>query len=106
MLKEPSRQTTIPVVTANDTDPLHRKSQSIAATIADAFAPGGRAQVLLDAIPDADRQQRVVILAHELIWDIMEALTAGDRLEPPTAMRGAAATPETVNAQVLIRIHD
>lgn len=105
MLNEPSRQTTIPVVVVNDTDPIHRRSQSIATTIADAFTPGGPAEALLDAIPGADRQQSVVILAHELIWEVMEALTAAVRLEPPGAMRGVAVTPETLNTQLFIRTY-
>ncbi len=106
MLAEPSRQTTIPVVATDDNDLIHRKSQGIATTIADAFTPGGQAQELLDAIPDADRQQSVVIVAHELIWDIMEALTTAGRLEPPAALGGSAVTPEAVSTQLLIRTHE
>lgn len=102
-LADPSEPTSAPVVTTRDDDPIHRSGLRVAATVADAFGPGGAAEDLLVAIPDADRQQSVVIVAHELIWDLMEALTSAGRVTLPPAMRGDPATPENAAVQVFVR---
>ena len=67
MLAAPSGQKAVPVVRAHRADRIHGPSLRIAKTFADTFRPGGAAQPLLDALPFADRKERVLIVAHELI---------------------------------------
>jgi hypothetical protein len=102
---DPTAQTEIPVLTADESDALHRHSLSIADTIAQMLRSDRQAQALLDAIPDANPHESTLILAHELIWAIMEALVAAGHLQPPPGMRGQDPTGPTLSEQLLLRLH-
>jgi hypothetical protein len=104
LMRDPTAQTDIPVLVADDGDALHRHSMSIADTIAQTLRSDAHARALLDAIPDADLQESTLILAHELIWDIMEALVTTGHLRPPPGMRGQGLTGRALNEQVLLRL--
>lgn len=92
-----------PVVAADDGDAIHARGRDMAGVIAAAFDVGGAARDLVETLPGADVQQATVILAHELIWDVMDVLVETGALTPPPAMRGAALTPETLLRQVFVR---
>jgi hypothetical protein len=102
---DPTAQTEIPVLAADESDALHRHSMSIADTIARILRSDPQAQALLDAIPDANSHESTLILAHELIWEIMEALVAAGHLRPPPGMRDQDPTGQSLSEQLLLRLH-
>jgi hypothetical protein len=73
---------------------------NIADTIAQILRPDREAQSLLDAIPDTDRHESTLILAHEP-WEIMKALVAAGHLQPPPGM----LTQNPAGTQLLLRLH-
>ncbi|MCC3763493.1 hypothetical protein K3N28_10445 [Glycomyces sp. TRM65418] len=103
LMDDPTGQTDIPVLAPHDGDALHRHSMGIADTIARVLGSDPQARALLDAIPDATPQESTLIVAHELIWELMEALVAADLLQPPPGLRGQAA--ESLTEQLLLRLH-
>lgn len=106
LTNDPTAQTDIPVLAASESDALHRHSMSIADTIAKTLRSDRQSQALLEAIPDADRHASVLIVAHELIWAIMEALVAAEQLQPPPGMRSQTpATSTALTEQLLLRLH-
>ncbi len=105
LTNDPTAQTDIPVLAADESDALHRHSMNIADTIAQILRPDRQAQSLLDAIPDTDRHESTLILAHELIWEIMEALVAGGHLQPPPGMRAQTPASTVPTEQLLLRLH-
>ncbi|MFL1428542.1 MULTISPECIES: hypothetical protein [unclassified Nocardiopsis] len=100
LLEDPAAQTGIPVLAAGDA--LHHHALDIAETIARTIERAGE---LRAAIPDTDRHQGALILAHEFIWALMEELVAAGHLEPPAALRGREPTPRALNEQVFLRLH-
>jgi hypothetical protein len=102
LMNDPTAQSDIPVLAADEGDALHRHSLSIADIIAQSLRSGHH---LLEAIPNANLHERTLILAHELIWDIMEALVETGHLKPPPALRNPDFTHQTLNEQVLLRLH-
>lgn len=102
---DPTAQTDIPILAADESDALHRHSMSIADTIAQILRSDRQAQALLDTIPDTDRHESVLILAHELIWEIMEALVAARHLQPPQGMRDQIPADAVLSEQLLLRLH-
>lgn len=105
LVNDPTAQTDVPVLAADESDALHRHSMSIADTIAQKLRSDPRAQALLDAIPNADTNEGVLILAHELIWEIMEALVAAGSLQLPPGMRAQDPAGHTLGEQLLLRLH-
>lgn len=105
LVNDPTAQTDVPVLAADESDALHRHSMSIADTIAQKLRSDPRAQALLDAIPNADANEGVLILAHELIWEIMEALVAAGSLQLPPGMRAQDPADHTLGEQLLLRLH-
>lgn len=105
LVNDPTAQNDIPVLAADESDALHRHSVSIADTIAQKLQADRQAQALLDAIPDAGRHENVLILAHELIWEIMEALVAAGHLQHPPGMRDQNPADQVLSEQLLLRLH-
>ncbi|WP_133884168.1 hypothetical protein [Glycomyces sp. NRRL B-16210] len=105
LVNDPTVQTDVPVLAADESDALHRHSMSIADTLAQALRTDRQAQELLEAIPDANPHEGVLILAHELIWEIMEALVAAGNLRPPPGMRDQDPASHALSEQLLLRLH-
>jgi hypothetical protein len=105
LVNDPTGQNDIPVLAADDGDPLHRHSMSIADVIARTLRTDPGAQALLDAIPDGGRHEDVLILAHELIWEIMEALVAAGHLLLPPGMSGQDTADQVLSGQLFLRLH-
>jgi hypothetical protein len=96
MLTDPTGQTAIPALATDDSDGIHRHSLNIADTIAQALRSDPQAAVLLEAIPNASLHERTLIVAHELIWDLMEALVTAGHLQQPE--------PQDLSRHLLLRL--
>lgn len=104
LLAGPTGQTGIPVVAVDDGDLLHHHGLRVAETVADEIGTGASARSLLRSIPNASLQQAVVIVAHELIWAIMDALVASGRVQVP-APAVPTATLDSLSTRLLLRLH-
>ncbi|WP_293697963.1 hypothetical protein [uncultured Agrococcus sp.] len=102
LLNNPTRQSKIPVLETDRSDALHLHSTTIAEIIAETIRVSPQAQELLADFPDATPQECTLIVAHELIWAIMEALVTAGHLEP-LAEQGKAAR-KNLNEHLLIRV--
>jgi hypothetical protein len=71
---------TVPVVESHG--PVHRHCEAIARLAADALLDRAL-DPLVESIPRADRSQAVVVVAHELIWTISDALVTHGILDLP-----------------------
>lgn len=103
LLADRGRQDMLPVVTINGKDPIHTASVQIAAAIASALDTDPHATELLDLLSPAPRRTAVVILCHELIWDLMDALETAGLVTRPTGFDDPQATTKTLIEQLLIR---
>ena len=105
LTNDPTAQTDIPILAADESDALHRHSMNIADTIAQILRSDRQAQALLEAIPDADLHESALILAHELIWEIMEALVSAGHLQPPPGMHDQNPAGTVLTGRLLLRLH-
>ena len=71
---------TVPVV--EEQGPVQRHCEAIAQLTADALLDGAL-QPLLDSVPGAGRSHSVVIVAHELIWTVTDAVVTQGIVELP-----------------------
>jgi hypothetical protein len=55
-------------------------------------------------MPDAGPHERALIVAHELIWDLMEALTASGHLRPLAGNDGERPAPPDLREHLLLRL--
>ncbi len=79
-LVDDTGRATVPAVEPHG--PVQRSSEAIAQVTADALL-GTALQPLIEAVPGADRAQAVVVVAHELIWTVTNALVAQGIVELP-----------------------
>lgn len=92
-LRRPNRSPAFPIIRARIGDPLYEASASIAATVAAALV-GDRGADLRRMVPDATSQEAILIVAHELIWDVAAALvTEGELDVPPVLQSGDVEAP-------------
>lgn len=82
----------VPVIRAKTSDPLHAPSTQIASVIARALLSTDDGRELIQMVPNATHDQALVIVAHELIWEVADALVTAQVLTYPTALRPAANT--------------
>ncbi|WP_199037620.1 hypothetical protein [Glycomyces salinus] len=104
MLTDPTGQTTIPVVAMDESDGLHRRSLNIADTIAQALRSDPNAGALLEAIPNASPHERTLILAHELVWNLMEALLAAGYVRPLAGNSPPGPASPDLREHLLLRL--
>jgi hypothetical protein len=58
-------------------------------------------------IPYASDYEESIIIAHEFIWSVLDAMLAKGEITKPAALRlGAQLTPETVRSLVVISVRD
>ena len=79
-LVDDTGRATVPVIEPHG--PVQRHSATIARVTADALL-GTALQPLVESVPGADRPQAVVVVAHELIWTVTNALLAQGIVELP-----------------------
>jgi hypothetical protein len=74
---------TVPVIEPQG--PMQRHSEVIARLTADALFDGPL-QPLIESLPGADQSHAVVVVAHELIWTVTDAVVAQDIVELPPVL--------------------
>lgn len=80
-----------PVVRDRAGDPLHDPSVAIADAVANALVESHEGRALLKSVPRASEQEALLIMAHELIWDVADALVAAKALRYPAVLGSRAA---------------
>lgn len=94
----------VPVVVADVSDLRHRASMRIAETIAESLQHDS-CDDLFASVSAANRQHRTVIVAHELIWSVMQTLVADGHVRRPAALQHSqAVTPRHLAEQVFVRV--
>ncbi|GAB3744985.1 hypothetical protein GCM10027598_80620 [Amycolatopsis oliviviridis] len=83
----------IPIIRRQDGDPVHEIGLRIAAEVVSA---------LLRNLPEAG----VVVAAHELIWNLMDALEATGVVRRPSSFDDPEAAPESLRAQTFLSVGD
>jgi hypothetical protein len=83
----------IPLVRSRSDDPLYGPSLAIADTVMEAFQKDAEGQAVLASMQGATRSEALLIVTHELIWDIMESLVAKGEVKRPAVLDEAAITP-------------
>ena len=86
----------IPLIKNIAGDAIHDHAQRIASATAAALLDSEEGREILGSIPRASRQQAVVIVAHELIWDVIEQLVENKTIPAPDAL----GTKEPSNSQL------
>jgi hypothetical protein len=94
----------LPVVRNTPDDPIHAAAQRIAVITATALLDTSEGRGLLDSIPLATRSQAVVILAHELIWDIADTLVGAGSIVRPEALDADRPSARQLNPLMFLRV--
>jgi hypothetical protein len=94
----------MPVVRNTRDDPIHAAAQRIAVVTATALLDTSEGRALLESIPHASRSQAVVILAHELIWDITDSLVVAGAIVRPAALDGDRPGAAQLNQLMFLRV--
>ena len=81
-----------PIIRDRPGDRLHDPSVAIADAVANALVESDEGRALLKAVPRANEQEALLIMAHELIWDVSEALLEADALSYPSVLGPDAAS--------------
>lgn len=102
---DPSEEfSNIPVIRQRADDPLHAASSDIADILAAALTQDSRVQAQLASIESADPKEAMVIVAHELIWEVMDALVSRGLVERPAVMDQTDADSDALASMLLIRV--
>jgi hypothetical protein len=102
-LRRPDGRPAIPVVGVNG--PLDRIASRIADIVAEALIGTDMATVRA-MVPCDDAKTAAVVVAHELIWDITEALVASGAVDLPPSLRNAHTTDEIPVDLLFIKAND
>ena len=94
----------LPVVRDKVDDPIHDAAQRIADATTRALLDTPEGAALLDSIPHASRAQAVVILAHELIWDVTESLVKAGSIVRPAALDADRPTAAQLTQLMFVRV--
>lgn len=105
LLRDPIAQDELPVVFVDDRDAIHHSSETIAAAIAETLRTDRSTDEFFASLPHVDRHQRIVIVAHELIWALIESVVSQGHVEYPPGMRRDQPDIRSVAEQMLIRVH-
>ena len=95
----------VPSVDERAGDPMHGASAEIAGTVSRALLSSGNGNALIALVPNATREQALVIVAHELIWEVADALVKARIVSRP-AVLGAAANAASLEPLLFVRFTD
>jgi hypothetical protein len=82
---------TVPIIRADRRDPVHKLSEEIARQIADSLSTVLDLQSLSKQFGFRDNRQALVIVYHELMWDLMDQLESRGIVQKPLVL----AAPDT-----------
>jgi hypothetical protein len=94
---------TLPRLHDSVEDPTRKQAQLISGTVADALLRGSAGRDVLRLVPDADTNQAVVIVTHELIWDLIDGLVREGVVAKPRALTVEQPSPEEVKELLFLR---
>lgn len=95
----------VPVIRQSGDDPLHAPSLRIASAVVEMLTVDAEMSRVLDSLEGVDdRRQAIVIVAHEFIWDVMDALTEHGLVERPPVLDGIDAGTEALRDLLVVRI--
>jgi hypothetical protein len=102
-LGAPDGSCAVPVIHANPTDSVHAAGTRIAAMLARAVLARDERQVIGG---DVTAQQAHLIETHELIWELLDALTSRGIVEAPLVLQrdGPSPTPNVLLPLLVIAI--
>jgi hypothetical protein len=93
----------IPIIKADTSDIIYRQSQKIAKTLVAYLMNNIDYSILLDNYPNMEKGQGVIILYHEIMWDILDIMEEKGKLEKPVAFKEPAmARPEDLKDLIFI----
>lgn len=93
----------VPTLHAVAGDRIHEAAQQLAVRTASALMDMPDGKALLAAVPHASRQEAVLILAHEFIWDLMEDLVRVGAIRAPAVLNAVDPTPDQLTPLLFIR---
>jgi hypothetical protein len=94
----------VPVVKARRGDLIHRLASRIAAIVARFLLDPPRGRVLLGLLPGVAGEVATVIVAHELIWDLMARCVANRIVPEPSAFASGSPTAEQLRSLMFIKV--
>jgi hypothetical protein len=100
-----SGEPVIPVIRRRTGDPIHDHGLRIAEPVASMLCDDLVDQ-FVGSIGGANREATLLVVAHELIWDLMDALQAAGILGRPRVLDDPRATPQALSAQIFVRIDE
>lgn len=95
----------LPSIEERAGDPLHDASADIAGAVSRALLSSGNGHALIALVPTATRAQALVIVAHELIWEVADALVKARIVSRP-AVLGTTANAASLGPLLFIRFSD
>ncbi|HEY0628202.1 MAG TPA: hypothetical protein VGD23_02635, partial [Sphingomicrobium sp.] len=81
-----------PVIHDRRGDRLHDPSRAIADAVARSLIESDEGRAILASVPNANEGEALLIMAHELIWDVADELVAQKLIDYPRALGPDAAT--------------
>jgi ribulose 1,5-bisphosphate carboxylase large subunit-like protein len=75
----------LPVIHANNANELYRKSRSISKKVADYLVKNINFGMITDHYPAITKEQAMIIIYHEVMWDILELMEERGLLTKPIA---------------------
>ncbi|OQO92309.1 hypothetical protein B1813_08805 [Saccharomonospora piscinae] len=94
---------TVPIIHRSASDPVHSNGLRIAQTIGDAVV-GRSSDIAPRLVVEHGPGVALLVVAHELIWDVMAALVEAGALRRPEVMDDPRATPDALTAQLLVHV--
>ena len=95
----------VPSIDERAGNPLHDASAAIAGAVSRALLSSGNGHRLIALVPNATREQALVIVAHELIWEVADALVKARIISRP-AVLGTTANTASLEPLLFIRFSD
>ena len=93
----------LPVIDNTEGDFVHDRAKAIAVATAATLMDSRMGGEILSSIPQASRQQAVLIVAHEFIWDLIERLVELGAIQAPAALNASAPTRMQLQELLFVR---
>ena len=92
-----------PVIEENERNPIYNKSNIIASKITNFIKNHIELVTIKNQYGFVDNSQTLIILYHEMVWDIMKVLEKNEIVEKPIAFKNTELTePADIGALVIL----
>jgi hypothetical protein len=95
----------IPIIDMTEADALFLHTRRIGERLAQTLVGDAEGRALVSSISGASPSDGLLIVAHELIWAVDDALVADGSLDRPRVLEGGAMTPATLRPLLLLVRH-